>query len=692
MTRIIRRLPLLIALGLALLGHGLLLSVGAAVVGRTAPLPGQPALAVEFLEPWVDEADAGERLAVPLQIASVGTATAEQVRLSLHLSRDRRLDAEDLDLSRPSVLISDDLPNNLGPLPPGVTLDQNFIVQVPADAAGPWFLIARAVVPRAEPAYATRRLWVRSAGNARVLIEDLDHPRVAPAGGQVSIGYTLRNAGPAWARGGPDHAAGESVWLSIDGQISDDDRLLWQRPRRRPLAPGESRPIEPRTARLPLTLTPGPYRLLIRSETPGLPPGQRPVAEAPLRVAAATHPELIVGRVRWPQRIVLGQVNTLRFSVANASPVPTGDTSWTDRVYLSADDQLSDDDPLLASLPRPLPLPARSRYDHDPRGLVLEPSDLAAVGAEPGAAVYLLLLADADRQIDEGEFEDTNLRARRFEVLDPAEALPPEELELGRADEPARVTVAWIPHDAFADLQARASRTEQPAVQDRVDPTPDAPLEPEPDAAAALASPTPAPPSPTPPAPPSPPQTAATQVQPLPSTEGDPLPSARPGPQDQAGDAARDQPRVPPASPTRPSEDAAAAANPTQPGETPTSTPRDTREADPTRLIDADRVVPGAVLVGPGIEVQTQRPRFSAAARLTVPRNPQAIITFDPDGSVLHATLTRSTGFDNVDAPLLASLYRWRATGPRLEALDAPFQFSLTILLGEEELPRQGDE
>ena len=42
------------------------------------------------------------------------------------------------------------------------------------------------------------------------------------------------------------------------------------------------------------------------------------------------------------------------------------------------------------------------------------------------------------------------------------------------------------------------------------------------------------------------------------------------------------------------------------------------------------------------------------------------VLTFDPDGTVRGAELRTSTGFDNIDGPLLSSLYAWTATGPRL--------------------------
>ena len=94
-------------------------------------------------------------------------------------------------------------------------------------------------------------------------------------------------------------------------------------------------------------------------------------------------------------------------------------------------------------------------------------------------------------------------------------------------------------------------------------------------------------------------------------------------------------------------------------------------------------VRPGAVRVGPGLEVLTVRPRFSVTARLlSVPRNPKVVVTFDPDGRVRTAELRTSTGFKNIDGPLLSSLYAWTATGSQLAEQDE-VQVAITILFRE---------
>ena len=338
---------------------------------------------------------------------------------------------------------------------------------------------------------------------------------------------------------------------------------------------------------------------------------------------------------------------------------------------------LDPSDTVLLSQPRLVPLPGNGRYRVTGHRLTLEPEQLTS------SRMHLILSTDDGAGIDEYD-ETNNLAVQAFVVRAEAEPREEEEVELGRDDEPERVTVAWIAHDDFQDLLARQSVTHQPAVQAQVNPTPDAPLEPEPDGAAGAVSPPVAAAAPATPVPPTPDPADLTE-RPDPTPPGDvPAPAAAsppPSPDEQIEPTdATVKVETLPATPAEPA-----------PGDKPTSTPRSDREAPPTLTVDAETVRPGQVLVGPGLEVKTVRPRFSATARtIALPVNPTAVITFEPDGKVSAAELTTSTGFDNVDGPILSSLYGWEATGRALEQRDEPFQIKIRILLVDE--PVKGEK
>lgn len=237
----------------------------------------------------------------------------------------------------------------------------------------------------------------------------------------------------------------------------------------------------------------------------------------------------------------------------------------------------------------------------------------------------------------------------------PLRELADERVELGRPLTQA-ARIAWIPYEDARDLLApHASRTEQPALQSRVEPTPGAPLELDP----------------TPPAP----SSAEAADQPAPAEM--PAPSTLTTPPRVAGE-------LPPASETEaPFQQPRAAQAARDESARPTSAPRSDREADLAALTETvHRVSPGEVLTAGGLEIKPARPDFSAIARASAaPRNPVVAITFAPDGEVLEARLLRDTGEVNVDAPILRSLYRWRAAGETLEALDSPITLRFHFLL-----------
>ena len=519
----------------------------------------------------------------------------------------------------------------------------------------------------------SRAFWVEPGEGPVVAAERIDGPAVVPAGGVLRVGYALVNSGAGWARGGVTDAV---ELRPLDASSGATPATVGSTVRRGALGPGETLATTLAAVRLPTELVEGRYELVV---TPGGRGGQ--VRTQALRVSAATHPDLAVAKFEAPPTVVVGEPFPVRFVVENRSPV-TAAGLWGDRVFWSADERLDANDVQLLSEPRVKDLPGFDAYG--------SPVHSGVVGSEvttgPG---FLILVTDATQELDEGAFEDNNARVRPVTVMGAPDVEEESELTLGREDEPAdRVSVAWIAYDDFQDLQARRSVTYQPAIQAELTPVPDAPLRsdaatdregPARDGEAVDA----------PAVPPAPPALAAVAAA---------EPEAKVGPTDAGGSAEgvtepaeEEQPPAeaetptetpaPPAAP--PSAPSVAATSPTPtPEPRPTATPRSDREADPTAPIEAT-VRPGGVLVERGLEVKTFRPRFSVTARtLSFPRNPEVTLIFGRDGVVQEAVLKTSTGFDNVDGPLLSSLYRWTATGPRLTASDVPVRLELTILLG----------
>jgi hypothetical protein len=263
--------------------------------------------------------------------------------------------------------------------------------------------------------------------------------------------------------------------------------------------------------------------------------------------------------------------------------------------------------------------------------------------------------------------------------LDPA--LPTDDpLALGR-DQPQLSTVAWISYDDFQKLLATQSTTEQPALQQDQDPLAHAPIEmnPTPPAPSAPDAPAPAAAA-APDLSAQPQQPAAAADSPLRTDPLPPSPAAQTIPLTQPMVALM-TPAPPMPQPADPSlQNPADPADPTS--AKPTSAPRSDRQSPPVTIEGNFKIVPGEVLTGQGIEIKTAVPRFSVVTLVsTIPRNPTVQLTFDPDGRVIRADILQSAGSENVDGPVLASLYKWKASGEKFEQLHSELQLEVTLLL-----------
>ena len=95
------------------------------------------------------------------------------------------------------------------------------------------------------------------------------------------------------------------------------------------------------------------------------------------------------------------------------------------------------------------------------------------------------------------------------------------------------------------------------------------------------------------------------------------------------------------------------------------------------RAIKVDAHKLNRPIVGQGLEITTVDPRFPATVRFTqLPRNPVLLIRFDASGRVVKVRFLSEgrrvfdTGARAVDEPLLNAVYKWRAKGKEIDALD----------------------
>ncbi|MCI0362889.1 MAG: hypothetical protein L0Y44_11300 [Phycisphaerales bacterium] len=98
------------------------------------------------------------------------------------------------------------------------------------------------------------------------------------------------------------------------------------------------------------------------------------------------------------------------------------------------------------------------------------------------------------------------------------------------------------------------------------------------------------------------------------------------------------------------------------------------KQSPPASVIDIppDQWKLGKPLVGQGLELKPHRPTFTLLTLMTAaPGNPLCEINFDASGVPRTASILETSGDPRVDNAILASLYRWRASGSDLEQLSS---------------------
>ena len=275
----------------------------------------------------------------------------------------------------------------------------------------------------------------------------------------------------------------------------------------------------------------------------------------------------------------------------------------------------------------------------------------------------------------------------RFEpedFLTPQEPPPDDSVKLG-IDESTESTMTWIGYDEYEEHLAALAETEQAAFTDST----------------AGGAPSEAASSPAPAAEPQPPDNArdesgettdplaefeawleASQVGPGPPV-GEPT---DPAAETQAledlldslermlSEAPDPQPRKEatppqPPQPQQPAQPAEADAQPTPPGEP--ADPSD-QESDATSTVEVplDNIKLGKPFAAHGLRIKPRRPEFTTLTMLTAaPGNPLVELRFRRDGKPQRVRILKSSGDARIDEGILNSLYRWRASGKRLQEL-----------------------
>ena len=184
---------------------------------------------------------------------------------------------------------------------------------------------------------------------------------------------------------------------------------------------------------------------------------EEPAPVAPPRVEGPV--DLIVPLVNAPARVVNGSSVIVDFAAFNRGEGGTASAAWNDRVYLSADPNLDGKDVALAQLPHQGTLAPGQEYRAVASVRIQVPEKMEG-------RMFLIVHVDADNAVAETD-DGNNFRAVPIEI---------EQVAIGKDRPRDEVAVAWIAYDDFKKLVAVESTTQQPAIQNKVDPVANAPL------------------------------------------------------------------------------------------------------------------------------------------------------------------------------------------------------------------------
>ncbi|MCU0870895.1 MAG: putative Ig domain-containing protein, partial [Pirellulaceae bacterium] len=251
----------------------------------------------------------------------------------------------------------------------------------------------------------------------------------------IDVAWSVQNIGTGTASGGWH----DTVYLQEAGNADAERIALGSYRYSESLAAGDAYSRR-ETVSLPAQTT-GLFRVFVTTDLENTiyeaDEGNNAASAAePLTVGAQPRPNLVVLEILAPASVDAGATLSVEFTVANQGPVPTQTPQWTDAVYLSLDDRISQDDLLLGKLPNQSALAPGESYQSSTPSLV--------VPKRFRGDVYVLVAIDVDGQVEEWPHEGDNEALRSVfvtplpladlvvdQVIAPSQAVQGAEIAVG---------------------------------------------------------------------------------------------------------------------------------------------------------------------------------------------------------------------------------------------------------------------
>ena len=260
------------------------------------------------------------------------------------------------------------------------------------------------------------------------------NPTSAQSGDPFTVNWTVQNLGTVATNANYWH---DSIYLSLDGDLSGNDILLGSVQRNNALAVNGEYSAS-RTFTLPVDLQ-GIYHVLVRTDSESRViegdlegnnvTGSMDQLTATLRPA----PDLQVTNVDAPANAYAGQIFNLTWTVQNTG-AGNATANWYDAIYVSLDQNLDSGDYYIGYQYRPQGLVAGASYTTTAQFRI--PAGLAG-------PLYVFVRTDAGHAIDERTLENNNTGYDGSALL--STLLPPADLVVGIIEIP----VSGVPGQNF---------------------------------------------------------------------------------------------------------------------------------------------------------------------------------------------------------------------------------------------------
>ncbi len=189
-----------------------------------------------------------------------------------------------------------------------------------------------------------------------------------------------------------------------------------------------------RTEQVTLPLTPGVYEFYVLSDSGKVLAdtnfANNLLNSAPLTITLRPRPDLEVTSLTVPQSVSAGSVIDVQWQVTNVgqAATPTGQSQWTDAVYLSLENKLDSNAILLGTLSNGNALGVGESYSS---------SDQFTLPQGIAGDVYVVVEADSQDQVDEGPMHGNNTAVAALAVN--AQAVLPPDLVMSNVFVPSTV-------------------------------------------------------------------------------------------------------------------------------------------------------------------------------------------------------------------------------------------------------------